>query len=185
MNLLRKNDNMQRCWSYKVVFSFLKNKINMIQIITPNISHKEKYEVMKKSWETIENIPTNPKALFLGENFQEFLELLEKDILKNRFLYFALNENWDIIWWIQIRTWFDEKSNIWYGIHPDFRWNWFATKLLELWLNEAKNIGLNRAILTCDQNNIPSNKVIQKNGWVLVENYFDEWVECCRYKIEL
>jgi predicted acetyltransferase len=39
--------------------------------------------------------------------------------------------------------------------------------MLKLALIECRKIGLEKILLTCDTDNIPSNKVIQRNGGIL------------------
>jgi predicted acetyltransferase len=55
--------------------------------------------------------------------------------------------------------------------------------MLELWLIEAKKLWIQKALLTCDIDNIWSNKVILKNGWVFERVTIDGTVN--RYWIEL
>jgi len=57
-----------------------------------------------------------------------------------------------------------EGGNIGYYIRPSERSKGYGTKILELVLVEAKKIGLKKALVTCDQSNIASQKVIEKNG---------------------
>lgn len=70
------------------------------------------------------------------------------------------------------------NGNIGYEIEEIFRGNNFAYKACKLVLQIAKAHGMNEIILTCDENNIPSYKTIEKLGGELVEitkppvNYF-------------
>lgn len=56
-------------------------------------------------------------------------------------------------------------------------WNkGFGTVMLELALKEAKKIGLSKILITCDDSNIASARVMEKNGFVLgdkIENTID------------
>ena len=48
--------------------------------------------------------------------------------------------------------------------------------MLELSLMEAKKIGLSKILITCDDDNVGSARVMEKNGFVLgdkIENNFD------------
>ena len=48
--------------------------------------------------------------------------------------------------------------------------------MLELALKEAKKIGLSKVLITCDDDNIGSARVMEKNGFILqdkLENTFD------------
>ena len=43
----------------------------------------------------------------------------------------------------------------------------YGTKMLELALKKAKLIGLNKVLITCDDDNPGSARVIEKNGGIL------------------
>ncbi len=70
------------------------------------------------------------------------------------------------------------NGNIGYEIEENFRGNNFAFKACKLVLPIAKAHGMNEIFLTCDENNIPSYKTIEKLGGELIEikkppkNYF-------------
>ena len=57
-----------------------------------------------------------------------------------------------------------EGGHIGYGIRPSERRKGYATKILELALVEAKKLGIERALVTCDKENIGSAKTILRNG---------------------
>ena len=67
-------------------------------------------------------------------------------------------------------------GHIGYGIRVS-EWNkGFGTRMLELALMEAKKIGLSKILITCNDDNIGSAKVMEKNGFVLgnkIENTFN------------
>jgi predicted acetyltransferase len=80
-----------------------------------------------------------------------------------------------------------KNGNIGYHISPAHRKKGYGTKILELALIEAKRIGLKKVLITCDENNIGSAKIIEKNGGIL-ENIIDipgEVVRTKRYWIEV
>lgn len=66
-------------------------------------------------------------------------------------------------------------GHIGYGVRFS-EWNkGFGTLMLKLALIEAKKIGLSKVLITCDDNNAGSARVIEKNGFVLgdkIENNF-------------
>lgn len=167
-----------------------------MKLIKPNISHTQKYLDLIAKWSVQEDISkTSPGALFTWENFEDFLE-----INKNRplwiwvkvpaQLYFAV-ENDEIVWAIDIRFHIDHPVlkyhgwHIWYGVAPEYRRKWYATKMLWLALQECKNIGLEKVLLTCDTDNIASAKTIEKNGWILQDIILWEWVKNSRYWISI
>lgn len=60
-----------------------------------------------------------------------------------------------------------EGGHIGYCVRPSERRKGYGQKLLALLLHHARNLGLQRVLLTCAKSNIASARVIQKNGGVL------------------
>lgn len=58
-------------------------------------------------------------------------------------------------------------GHIGYGIRPSERRKGYATVLLNLALIKARELGIQRALVTCDRDNIGSAKTIMNNGGVL------------------
>lgn len=63
-------------------------------------------------------------------------------------------------------------GTIGYEIRPSRRRQGYGTIILRLGLQEARKAGLRKALLTCDEDNIGSKKVIEANGGVF-ENAID------------
>ncbi len=64
-------------------------------------------------------------------------------------------------------------GHIGYSIRPSKRRQGYGTKMLGLALPKAKKIGLTRALITCDNNNVPSLKIIERNNGIL-EGEFEQ-----------
>jgi predicted acetyltransferase len=60
-----------------------------------------------------------------------------------------------------------EGGHVGYDVRPSERRKGFATRLLRLTLEEARHLGLTRILITADSTNVPSWRVIEKNGGVL------------------
>ncbi len=58
-------------------------------------------------------------------------------------------------------------GNIGYDVPPSRRRQGNGRRLLELGLVEAARLGLTRALLTCDDDNLPSSRIIEACGGVL------------------
>ena len=58
----------------------------------------------------------------------------------------------------------DEGGHIGYDIRPSERLKGYGKLILRLTLAEARKLGLSRALLTCDTDNVASAKVIEANG---------------------
>lgn len=58
-------------------------------------------------------------------------------------------------------------GHVGYSVRPSERNKGRATLMLKLVLTKARALGIDRALVTCDKDNIASARVIQKNGGVL------------------
>lgn len=105
-------------------------------------------------------------------------------------LYFLSDEAMRIYGAIQIRHELNEYlrnygGHIGYGIKPSERRKGYASKMLALALPIAKGFGIDRALVTCDKNNIASAKTIINNGGVLENEVQDGEEITQRYWIRL
>jgi len=157
----------------------------MLRLEFPHESHKDMYEDMVQEWWEFEQIPTSPSLLFRWDNYEEFLEYIDKTRkgeTKNytpSSLFFLIDKNM-LLWAIDIRHNIDHPKlkkfswHIWYGIRPSERRKWYATKILELWLEEAKKLWISKILIACHPDNTASEKVILKNGWLYYETIENE-----------
>lgn len=58
-------------------------------------------------------------------------------------------------------------GHIGYFIRPSEHAKGYGSQILKLALIEARALGITRALITCDADNVPSRKIIEKNGGVL------------------
>lgn len=63
----------------------------------------------------------------------------------------------------------DEGGHIGYDVRPTARRRGYATAMLRAALPVAHGLGVERALLTCDPDNLASRKVIEANGGVFVD----------------
>lgn len=115
----------------------------------------------------------------IKDNFDNFLlKVHEKENGSNlpdgrvpASLFWLINKK-EYIGRVQIRHKLNESlsilgGHIGYAIRPTKRKMGYGDKVLELGLIEAKKLGLNKVFLTCDDSNIGSYKIIEKNGGIL------------------
>ena len=57
-----------------------------------------------------------------------------------------------------------EGGHIGYDVRPSERRKGYATRMLGMVLDKAREMGLNRVLVTCDADNLASARVVQKNG---------------------
>jgi predicted acetyltransferase len=65
-------------------------------------------------------------------------------------------------------------GNVGYAVVPEFRKRGFATEMLKQALIVCKKLGLNKILLTCADDNVPSYKIIEKFGAILENKVYDE-----------
>ncbi len=75
----------------------------------------------------------------------------------------------------------EEGGHIGYSIRPSRRGAGHATRALTLALDRAAELGIERALVTCDDDNEPSRRTIERNGGV----YEDTRNRKLRYWIDL
>ena len=79
-----------------------------------------------------------------------------------------------------------DGGHIAYGIAPAFRGQGLGTAALRLALHQAGQMGIRRALITCDEDNLASRRVIERCGGVLENQTEDEdgvpirryWADC-------
>jgi predicted acetyltransferase len=134
--------------------------------------------------EAIEKWVEDPGFIFaqgyeLGMAYMEFLETIQAQERGER-----LPQGWvpmtslfgfqdgEIIGRLSIRHTLSDfllkiGGHIGYGVLPEYRRRGFAVSLLKQSLPIAADLGINRALLTCDDNNIGSIKTIEACGGIL------------------
>lgn len=131
-------------------------------------------------------------------DFDAYLEKVERrrrgddmDPGKVPRLEFWLESEGQILAGVRVRLQLTEAlmargGHIGYDVRPSMRRRGIGTELLRLALLEARARGIARVLITCDEDNLGSRKVIEHNGGVLAELVLsNESGECvCRYWIE-
>ena len=93
--------------------------------------------------------------------------------------YWLVTESQKIVGAVNIRHRLTDKllqsgGHIGYGIRPSERRKGYATKLLSLALNKAKDLGIQKVLVVCDAWNIGSEKTILHNGGIEDSSYTEE-----------
>lgn len=152
----------------------------------------------QKEFDMYQDIPkeeVGSSNIIKGKTFEEFKEILKKykneetvinkeiNSTTNRYIFYADGEP---IGEIGIRTtlndfWLKRGSQIFYKIRENMRNQGYGTKMLELALIECRKLGMAKVCLNCNNQNIASKRVIEKNGGKLLFNYG----ESSRYEILL
>lgn len=83
--------------------------------------------------------------------------------------YFWIVEDEDFLGYLAIRHrlndfLLDQGGHIGYGVRPSRRREGHASRALVLALGEAQHLGIDRALVTCDHDNLPSRLTIERAG---------------------
>lgn len=137
------------------------------------------------------NVPEKPtdldKYIQLTKDHEEGKNLPEYWVPATT--YWLIDNN-QIVGHLNIRHKLTDKlkiygGNIGYAIRPSARKKGYGSKILELALPKAKEIGLEKALITCDDSNTASIKIIEKNGGKLQDKNMVEEKLVRRYWINL
>lgn len=76
----------------------------------------------------------------------------------------------EVIWYGKLRHFLNEKlleewGHIGYCIRPTERGKWYGNIILWALLQKAKEKWIDKVLLTCNNDNIPSKKTIERYGW--------------------
>ncbi len=150
----------------------------MLRLIKPTAKYKKSFiEAMKEFHR--EEIKNDTDIKKLENNFVEFVKKM-RDYEKGKNLpkgyvpasYYWLVDNLEFIGETTIRHRLTEAlkkegGHIGYGIRPTKRKRGYGTKILALALQKAKKLGIKKVLITCDDDNIGSWKIIEANGGIL------------------
>jgi predicted acetyltransferase len=142
---------------------------------------------MMKDWELSEERIVPGIMRNYGPDFDGFIRLLNNchlgiglnDSQVPSTLYVLKDKNNKILGSVLIRHSLTNDlrfygGHIGYGIRPSERKKGLATTQLHLALEKARELGLIEVMVSCDKANIPSSKVIRKNGGILEwEGYYE------------
>lgn len=78
---------------------------------------------------------------------------------------------------------FDYGGHIGYGVRPSYRRQGFATEILRQSLTYLRGLGVSEVLITCDEDNVGSAKVIESQGGILENTVEFEGILKRRYWI--
>lgn len=170
----------------------------MIKLVNPSRRYKDSYlEFLQESQKEGRNMDLNIKNL--RANFESFIKQLngyrEGISLPKGYVpesrFWLVNGN-NFIGSVSIRHHLTGLLNkvgghIGYEIRSNERKKGYGKKILSLALKKAKQLGIKKALITCDITNIGSKKIIEANGGVLdsIEDQGKEKPNKLRYWINL
>ncbi len=171
-----------------------------IRLVKPSMNFEEQIKIyQQESLKVADNI-NGSSGLQFYTDIREWIEFLEKrekkETCPEEFIpantYLALNKYDKVVGMVNIRQELNEyftkySGHIGYSILPSERNNGYGTELLKEVIILCKQKGFEKLLITCNEDNIYSAKVIERNGGVLENTVKDleRDIKIKRYWIEL
>ncbi len=150
-----------------------------MKLLLPSTKYKESFLKALKEFKKDTNNVRGFKKLSYSEVKKDFASYVKKIRDRSRGIglpksfvpntSFWLIDNDKFIGEIDIRHRLTKQmrafgGHIGYTIRPSKRGKGYGTHMLKLGLKKAKKLGINRALVMCDDDNIASATIIEKNG---------------------
>lgn len=170
----------------------------IFQLIEPNLELESQYDDYISEWENLKEKIVPYAARRDGSAYKDLLQYWAEEKTDKNYergfvpatLYFLVDGDKRIYGAVHIRHELNDfllkaGGHIGYGVRPSERRKGFASLMLSLALPKAKELGIKRALVTCDKVNLGSQRTIIKNGGVLENEVMDDGELVQRYWIEL
>ena len=147
----------------------------MCFLTEPSVQYKDSYLAAVRELQG-ERSHLDDNIRFLSEHFTAYVQRLlnEKDrskLVSDRVPNsdFWLIDNGEFVGRLNLRYKLNAEllkvgGHIGYEVRPSLRKLGYGTSILRLGLEKAKAAGIHRVLVTCDENNIGSKKIIEHNG---------------------
>lgn len=170
----------------------------MIRLVRPTLEHKEKALAYRQEhFNHGESIINGSELLDKTECYEEWLQSIKNNenpetvssdwVVTDTF--FAVDEQDEIVGIIDLRhtlnDFLKDFGNSGYSVRPSQRKKGYATQMVKLILEVAREAGLTELHLSVEKDNIPSIKTIVKNGGVYERSFEFESELADIYRIEL
>lgn len=170
----------------------------MIRLVRPTLEHKEKAIAYRQEhFDYGEKIINGSELLDKTESYEEWLQSIKSNenpktvstdwVVTDTF--FAVDDEDAIVGIIDLRhtlnDFLKDFGNSGYSVRPSQRQKGYATEMLKLILEVAREAGLTELHLSVEKDNIPSIKTIVKNGGIYERSFEFEGELADIYRIEL
>lgn len=156
-----------------------------MQLVKPSAEHKRAaLDYRQEHFSNNEFVIQGDNGLDEAETYEEWLKCLDiieagkHDYLLPSSTYFALLDDM-IVGVVDIRHKLNDSllkqgGHIGYSVRPSQRRKGYATEIFRLALVKCGLLGIEKALVTCDKDNIGSQKTILNNGGVLENELANE-----------
>ena len=147
----------------------------MVKLVDPSEGKREAFLRMAQDWRD----HGNDRYRLALENFDAYLARVDRFRDAARVPHgwvpgteFWLDDSGEVVACTRLRFWLTpsleiEGGHIGFDVRPSSRGRGFGTAALSLVLPEARRRGLERVRITVDSDNLPSIKIIERNGGIL------------------
>lgn len=128
-------------------------------------------------------------------DFPAYCQSLEQqnptaDLVPDSTFFCLEEESGQIVGAVNIRHWLNDAlllngGHIGDGVRPSRRREGIGTRLVAMALAECRRMGIPKALMVCDRENIASRRTIEKNGGILENEVLVDGIWEQRYWIEL
>lgn len=146
-------------------------------LASPDVSYRQTYlDALREFHAELRNLEQDMIAL--THNFEGYVRYLQRQSTDDRRdglvpeTFFWLIDDGVYIGRLSLRHYLNDRllqfgGHIGYEIRPTKRRMGYGKTILRLGLEQARQYGITRALVTCDDDNIGSAKIIEANGGVL------------------
>jgi predicted acetyltransferase len=161
-------------------------KISKIRLINPTDEYLNEIWNFKNEFHDIENgiEGTSRLAVMLSPedwliHLKNNVNLRKKEEKRRAIQYIAINQQNKVVGMLNIRLdlndyLFNYGGHIGYSVRPSERKKGYGYEILKEAITHSKELGVKNLLLVCNDDNIPSIKVIEKNNGVLENKVFDK-----------
>jgi len=155
-----------------------------MELIFPSIEMKQAaLDYRQEHFDCGETMINGDAGLDMAETYESWLEKIRDDLIRDEgdyvpaTVYFGINKG-KLIGTIQIRHKLNDHlikngGHIGYGVRPSERRKGHATEMLALALKKCRDLGIDKALITCDKGNLGSLRTIENNGGIFEDEFLE------------
>lgn len=176
----------------------------MIKLVVPSRKYKDGFQNMVREYKNYDDIESEGWLEFYQDGLRDFEGYLQelKDHSEGKNLpedwvtchtFWAIDGNDKVVGVSRVRMSLDNEylkqcgGHIGYEIVPSQKRKGYGTEALRLTIEKAKELGLDKVLITCNFDNIGSIKVIENNGGIFENEVWDDFdmIMVRRYWIDI
>ncbi|WP_047981492.1 GNAT family N-acetyltransferase [Ornithinibacillus contaminans] len=146
-----------------------------MRLVRPSEEWEREHKAYVEEWGPDRMVPSSFSLAGFDSYDAYLVELGKRESGTGQWLpctnYFLVNDRKRIVAMVDIRHELNDHlyrvgGHIGYGVRPSERKKGYATLILAMALEKCKELGIEKVLVTCDEDNIGSAKVILANGGI-------------------